>query len=43
MSASQGFGAASLNDAPVSFSRTRNASAKAALSNGEFFANPALR
>ena len=36
MSASQGFGAASLNDAPVSFSRTRNASAKAALSNGEF-------
>ena len=36
MSASQGFGAAFLNDAPVSFSRTRTASSKAALSNGEF-------
>ena len=36
MSASQGFGAASLNDGPVSFSRNRNADAKPALSNGEF-------
>ena len=36
MSASQGFGAASLNDGPVSFSRNRNAAAKPALSNGEF-------
>tara|TARA_Y100000385_G_scaffold291523_1_gene370040 strand:- start:7885 stop:9603 length:1719 start_codon:yes stop_codon:yes gene_type:complete len=36
MSASKGFGATSLNDGPVSFSRNRNAQAKAALSNGEY-------
>ena len=36
MSASKGFGAESLNDGPVSFSRNRNAAAKPALSNGEF-------
>ena len=36
MSASKGFGAESLNDGPVSFSRSRNATAKPALSNGEF-------
>ena len=36
MSASQGFGAESLNDGPVSFSRNRNAATKPALSNGEF-------
>ena len=36
MSASQSFGAASLNDGPVSFSRNRNAASKPALSNGEF-------
>jgi phycoerythrin-associated linker protein len=36
MSASQGFGAESLNDGPVSFSRNRNAAATPALSNGEF-------
>ena len=36
MSASKGFGAESLNDGPVSFSRSRNAAAKPALSNGEF-------
>ena len=36
MSASQGFGAESLNNGPVSFSRNRNAVAKPALSNGEF-------
>ena len=36
MSASQGFGAESLNDDPVSFSRNRNAASRPALSNGEF-------
>ena len=36
MSASQGFGAESLNDGPVSFSRNRNAASRPALSNGEF-------
>ena len=36
MSASQGFGAESLNNGPVSFSRNRTAVAKPALSNGEF-------
>ena len=36
MSASQGFGAASLNDGPVSFSRTSKQTTKAARSNGEF-------
>ena len=36
MSASKGFGAESLNNGPVSFSRSRNAAAKPALSNGEF-------
>jgi len=36
MSASKGFGAESLNDGPVSFSRNRNAASKPALSSGEF-------
>jgi len=36
MSASQGFGAASLNDGPVSFSRASKSSSKAARSNGEY-------
>lgn len=36
MSASQGFGASSLNSNPVSFSRNRNAANKPALSNAEF-------